>query len=136
MPVPRDPRRAVRWGIKSVAGLVANLALLTVWVDGLGLAAWWAVGINWLLVSLVGYIATDRWVFGGTPSPAGVVANARRWVGMQSVMAVGKAVNYLVYLVLLPVVDYRVAWVIGAVLTFLATFSGNRWLWSHIPQRS
>lgn len=136
MHLSRDLRRAVRWGVKSVGGLAANLALLTVWVDGLGFAAWWAIGINWVLISLAGYVVTDRWVFGGTPSPAGLVANARRWVGMQSVMGIGKLVNYLVYVLFLPVVDYRVAWVIGAVLTFLATFSGNRWLWSRVAERA
>lgn len=135
MPVPRDLRRAIRWGIKSVGGLVANLALLTVWVDGLGLAAWWAVGINWVVISLVGYVVTDGWVYRQTPSPSGLISNARRYVGMQGVMGLSKVANWGIYVVLLPVVDYRVAWAVGAVVTFLATFGGTRALWSGIPER-
>lgn len=129
-----DLARSVRWGIKSVGGLAANLGLLTVWVEWAGFAAWWAIGINWLLISLGGYLVTDQWVFGETPSPAGLVANARRFVAMQSVMGAGKLVNYLVYVALLPVADYRIAWLVGAALTFLATFSGNRWLWSRVAE--
>jgi len=133
MSVGRDLRRAVRWGLKSVGGLLANLALLTIWVDGLGLLAWWAVGINWVVMSLVGYVVADRWVFPATPSPTGVVANARQWLRMQSVMATSKVANYLLYLALLPIVDYRLAWAIGAVVTFAVTFLGNRLLWAQ-PQ--
>lgn len=135
MPVPRDLRRAIRWGIKSVGGLLANLGLLTIWVDGLGLAAWWAVGINWVLISLAGYVVTDGWVYQETPSPSGLVANARRYVGMQGVMGLSKVANWGIYVVLLPVVDYRVAWAVGAVVTFIATFAGTRTLWSGIPER-
>jgi putative flippase GtrA len=124
-----DLERAVRWGVKSVGGLVANLALLTVWVDGVGFAAWWAVGINWVLISLAGFVVSDRWVFGDTPSPSGAVMNAKRYVSMQTVMASGKAANYLVYICILGWVDYRVAWTVGAVATFAITFAGNRWLW-------
>jgi putative flippase GtrA len=126
----RDARRLVRWGLKAVGGLAANLALLTLWVDVVGFAAWWAVGINWLLISLVGFAVTDRWVYGATDSPDGWMALARRYLGLQSVMAGSKAANWLLYVALLPVVDYRVAWALGAVVTFLATFAGSRWLWT------
>jgi len=124
-----DLRRGVRWGAKSLGGLGLNLALLTVWVDLVGLAAWWAVGINWVLISLIGYVVTDAWVFGGSESPAGLRAHIQRYVGMQSVMTASKVANYLIYVALLNHVDYRVAWLVGAVVTFTASFSGNRWLW-------
>lgn len=128
--MPRaDLRRAVRWGVKSVGGLLANLTLLTGWVDGLGLAAWWAVGINWVLISVAGYAVSDQWVFSGAASPADLVSHVRRYVGMQSVMVVGKLGNWLIYVALLGAVDYRLAWTAGAVATFLVTFAGNRWLW-------
>lgn len=133
MAASRDLRRAARWAVKSVGGLAANLALLTVWVDGLGLAAWWAIGINWLLISAAGYVVADRWVFRATPSPTGLVAHARQWLGMQSVMAASKLANYLLYLALLPVVDYRLAWAVGAAVTFAGTFLGTRLLWDR-PQ--
>lgn len=124
-----DVRRAVRWGIKSVGGLGANLLLLTLWVDVVGFDAWWAVGINWVLVSAVGYFVADNWVFSDGESAAGILGNFKRYLSMQAMMSVGKAANYLIYVGLLPVVDYRVAWSAGAVLTFCITFAGNRWLW-------
>jgi putative flippase GtrA len=124
-----DWRRLIRWGVKSVGGLGANLALLTVWVDGLGFAAWWAVGINWALISVAGFVVTDRWVFQTGNSPDTWCGLARRYLGMQGVMTLGKIANWLLYVALLPLVDYRAAWTVGAVATFLGTFAGNRWLW-------
>jgi putative flippase GtrA len=119
----------VRWGIKSVGGLMANLLLLTVWVDIVGFAAWWAIGINWVLISIAGYLVADNWVFAAAESATGVGANLKRYIGMQGVMSVGKAANYIIYIALLTVVDYRIAWTVGAVVTFAVTFLGNRWLW-------
>lgn len=125
-----DIRRMVRWGVKSVGGLVANLLLLTLWVDVVGFAAWWAVGINWILISIGGYLVADNWVFRDGKSATGLVDNVKRYLGMQGVMSTGKAANYVIYLGLLSVVDYRVAWATGAVVTFLVTFVGTRWLWT------
>jgi len=48
---------------------------------------------------------------------------------MMTVNLSGKAVNYLLYVVLLRVIDYRIAWVVGAVTVFLYTFAGNREWW-------
>ncbi len=123
-------RQLFRWGVKSVGGLAANLLLLTLWVDVVGWAAWWAVGINWILIAIVGYVVTDQWVFLGADSPKAVLGHVRQFIGMQTVMTSGKAINYLIYVVLLPVVDYRIAWVIGAVVTFVGTYLGNRYLWT------
>jgi putative flippase GtrA len=123
----------VKWGLKAVGGLALNLALLTVWVDGLGFAAWWAVGINWVLISLVGYVVTDLWVFRGEDSPAGLVSHIKQYVGMQTVMATSKGANWAIYVALLSVgVDYRVAWLTGAVVVFLGTFAGNAILWRRL----
>jgi putative flippase GtrA len=123
-------RQLVRWGAKAAGGLAANLALLTLWVDGLGFAAWWAVGINWLLLSVVGYVVTDQWVFASATSPGDWPGRVRRWLGAESVMLASKAVNYVIYLALLSLVDYRVAWTIGAVASFTMSFCGTRWLWT------
>jgi|AKVG01.1.fsa_nt_gi putative flippase GtrA len=130
--------QTVRWGIKSVGGLLANLALLTVWVDLVGVPAELAAVINWVLISIIGYVVTDRWVFRESASPMGVVENIKRYAGMQSVMLVSKGLNYVIYLALFWTgVDYRVAWVVGAGIVFVVSFAGNRWLWhsSPIPQR-
>lgn len=126
----RELGQVVRWGIKSVGGLLANLGLLTVWVEYLAIPPEFAVGINWLLISLVGYVVTDKWVFGESESPTGPLAIAKQYLGMQSVMTVGKLLNYAIYVGLIHIGnDYRVAWASGAVVVFIATFLGNRYLW-------
>jgi len=120
----------IRWGGKAVGGLAANLALLTVWVDGLGWPPELAVLLNWLLISVAGYWVTDRWVYPDGRSPSGVRANLRRYLGLESVMLASKAVNYGIYLALLYVsVEYRIAWVVGAVVTFALSYVGSRLLW-------
>lgn len=122
-------RQAVRWAIRSGGGLVANLALLTLWVDGLGIPAWLAIVPNWVILSTVGYVVTDRWVFAELGGTSGLLGHARQFVGSESIMLGAKAVNYIIYVSLLSVIDYRVAWVVGAVVSFGLTFAGNRWWW-------
>lgn len=126
------PRQTVRWFGKSLAGLVLNLALLTVWVDGLGLEAWWAVGINWILLAAMGYVLADQWVFQNFSSPGSLRSHARQFVSMQGVMGAGKVLNYIVYVLLLQLVDYRLAWVAGAGVSFSITLAGNRYLWDSV----
>lgn len=123
-------KQLVRWAVKSVGGLLANLALLTVWVDMVGFEAWWAVGINWVLIAIAGYAVTDQWVFLGADSPGKLVGHVRQFIEMQAVMTSGKIVNYGIYLVLIGLVDYRIAWTVGAAITFIGTFLGNRYLWT------
>lgn len=121
--------RLGKWFGKSVAGLVANLLLLTLWVDGLDLSPVVAIPINWALLSVLGYALADQWVFRDFDVPTDWRSHAKRYVSMQSVMGVSKLLNYGIYLTLLSVVDYRVAWVIGAGIVFGLTFLGNRTLW-------
>ncbi len=124
-------RELVRWGVKSVGGLAANLALLTLWVDGLGVPPQLAIVPNFVIISAVGYLVTDRWVFRDEASASGVRGHAKRYLSMQSVMLGGKAANYVIYVLLIAAsMDYRVAWALGAIVTFLGTFTGNKLLWS------
>jgi len=127
------PAQAVRWGIRSVGGLLANLALLTFWVDGVGVPAWLAIVPNWVILSTLGYVVTDRWVFAGYGSPDSRLGHVRQFLGSESIMIASKAVNYGIYLGLLSLIDYRLAWVVGAVATFVLTFGGNRWWWARSP---
>lgn len=122
-------RQLVRWGVKSVGGLVANLALLTVWVDGLGVHPALALVANFVVISLASYVVTDRWVFADGVTPTGLREHVRQWAGTEAAMLGGKVANYVLYLALLPVVDYRVAWVAGAGATFLLTYGLNKWWW-------
>lgn len=124
-------RELVAWGVKSVGGLALNLALLTVWVDGLGVSPELAIFPNWVLISVLGYVFTDRVVFPDGVSPVGYVATLRRYLGMQSVMLLSKGINYGIYVALLWFdIDYRVAWAIGAVVTFSVSFAGTQTLWN------
>lgn len=129
--------RVAKWGVKSVGGLVANLLLLTLWVDGIGIPPALAIPINWVLISIAGYMVSDQWVFADLHDGDSTLReHAQRYVSMQSVMAAGKLVNYGLYILLLPVVDYRVAWVIGAVVVFAVTFNGNEAVWRRLATDS
>lgn len=123
-------RSLVRWGVKSVGGLAANLVLLTLWVDGVGIGPALALPVNFVLISAASYVVTDRWVFADGVTPDSWRAHARQWAGTEAAMLAGKAANYVIYLVLLPFEDYRVAWVVGAVATFLLTYGLNQWWWT------
>lgn len=120
----------VKWGVKSTSALGANLALLTLWVDHIGIPPELAVLINIPLITSVAYVVTDRWVFSAHKSPEGARAHLKQYAGMMGVNLSGKVVNYALYVVLLRVIDYRLAWVIGAVVVFLYTFAGNRRWWA------
>ncbi len=122
-------RQAVRWAIRALGGLLANLALLTLWVDYFGVPEWFAVLPNWVILSTVMYVVNDRWVFAELGSPGSVIGHVRQFIGSESIMVAGKAFNYVLYLGLLPLTDYRIAWTLGAVAAFVVTFAGNRWWW-------
>lgn len=127
----KQVREFVRWGIKSSVGLGINLALLTVWVDGVGIRPEFAIWINWALLSVYGYVVTQRWVFDETKSINGVRGHARQFLGMQGILGVGKAINYVVFVALIWVgLDYRVGWVLGAVVGLVVNFGGNRAWWT------
>lgn len=120
----------MRWGVSSVGGLVANIALLTVWVDHAGLHPAVAIVPNFVLLSTASYLVTNHWIFPEGVSPSGIREHVTQYAGTEGAMLAGKGANYLVYLALLPVLDYRVAWVVGAVATFLVTFGLNKWWWT------
>ncbi len=130
-------RQSIKWGVKSVGGLAANIALLTLWVDYLGVHPALAIVPNFIIISAVGYTVTNRWIFPDGVSPDTARGHARQYAGMQGANLAGKAGNYLVYLVALPLVDYRIAWVAGAILTFAVTFGLNKLWWdSPIAKRA
>jgi len=103
---------------------------LTLWVDGLGFAAWWAVGINWVIIAMAGYLITDQWVYQNASSPSTLCAHVKQFAGLQGVMTSSKAVNYALYVLMLGSVDYRLAWTAGALVSFGLSFMGSRYLWA------
>lgn len=131
-------KQGAKWFAKSVGGLLANLALLTVWVEYAGLSPAVAILPNFVIISVVGYTVTNYWIWPNGITPSTAVGHITQYAGMQAANMGGKVANYGVYLVLIPFVDYRVAWVIGAGVTFLITFTLNKRWWerSTIPKRA
>lgn len=131
--------QAIKWGVKAVGGLIANLALLTVWVDYLGIHPAIAILPNFVLVSLAGYTVANHWIFPDGVTPTTWRGHATQYAGMQAAVLTSKAANFALYLLLLPFVEYRLAWVAGAIVTFALTFGLNKAWWeredSAIPQR-
>jgi len=125
----RTLSQAVKWGLKAVGGLAANIALLTFWVDHVGLSPEVAIVPNFVLISAIGYSVTNRWIWPDGVSPSTWVGHARQYGGMQLANLSGKLANYIFYLVLLPIVDYRLAWIVGAIVTFAITFGLNKIWW-------
>jgi len=112
----------VRYGLKAVGGLVAGLALLTVWVDVVGIPPAWAALLNMALLGVIGTAVLDRWVYRETMPATSIRGFAKRFVGTQGAMLASKSVNYLVYLALLSLAPYQAAWVAGAVVSFGLSF--------------
>lgn len=129
-------RQVVKWGCSSVGGLLANLALLTVWVEVARISPWVAIFINFAVISAVSYVLANWWIFGGNDGPTTAKGHAMQWAGMEAGMFTGKAANYLIFLVLLPLTDYRIAWTVGAVATFGLTFTLNKWWFEREGQAS
>lgn len=124
-------RQAIRWGIKSIGGLITNLFLLTLWVDGFGAPPQFAIFVNWFLIALGGYAVADRWVFQDHESPSSIFGHMKQLFAMQGIMSISKAINYVLYVLLMGFgVPYQLAWAIGAVATFLLSFGGNREVWA------
>lgn len=119
----------IKWGLKAVGGLALNVALLTVWVDVVGLNEVLAIVPNFVIISTLGYTITNRWIWPDGVSPTSPRGHARQYLGMQAANFAGKAANFAIYILLLAWVPYQVAWVLGAVLTFTVTFLLNQWWW-------
>lgn len=123
----RIPAESIRYFIQSVAGLLVGLALLTLWVDGAGIAPQLAVFINWALLGVVNCAVLDRWVFDDADPATTLRGFANRFVGMQAAMISSKGVNYVIYVVLIEVgIFYQGAWVVGAGVSFVMSFILNR----------
>lgn len=120
-----------RWAVKAVGGLLLNIGLLTVWVEWVGLPPSIAIIPNWVVLSVLGYIVVNWWVFAGGQQPDSLRGHVRRFAASEAVMLSSKGLNFIIYWILVFVsVPYQAAWVIGAVVTVAVSFSGNKALWS------
>jgi putative flippase GtrA len=118
-----------RYGITGAAGLVLNLILLGILIDVIGtdesVAALYSAGF----ALFVTFVSTERWVFTAYSQSNNSVF-WRRAPMYYVVMSAGKAVNYVIYVVLLSAnVWYPVAWMSGSILVFGITFLLNRLIW-------
>lgn len=128
--LPRWLPAMVKFGVKGGAGLLVNLALLTLVVEFTPVPESLAIFVAWAITLVPGYVATDKWVFAVFPSPDGVGSHAHRGGLFYGVMWSGKALNYAIYLGLLYLaVPYQAAWAIGAVVVFPLTFGVNYACW-------
>lgn len=127
-------REVVRWGAKSAVALGLNVALLTVWVDGVGVPAALAAPLNAVLIPPAMYVVVDRWVFAERGSPDSLRGHAKQFAGMYAANSSAKVGNYLIYLGLVELTPtpYQIAWVVGAVVMFVTSFGLNRELWRRV----
>lgn len=119
----------LRYGITGGAGLVLNLACLTLLVEVGGLPEEFAAVISVTLALLATFLSTERWVF--TSYSASQQDTVLRRAPMYYVtMIAGKGVNYVIYLALIGAgVWYPLSWALGSVLVFFGTFLTNRYIW-------
>lgn len=129
-------RDLVLWGVSSVGGLLVNLALLTLWVNGLGVDPAVAIFPNWVLLAVGSYWFNDRVVFADHDAAETLIQHVRQLIGSEAIILTSKGVNYVIYLGLLRWIDYRVAWVVGAVSVFVLTFVLNRRWWRQSANRA
>lgn len=123
----------VKYGITGFSGLVANLLLLSLFVETEVFSKSIAALVSMSLVLLGSFVLTDRWVFTEPIGSHSTVGPAHRGSAYYAVMLGGKGLNYALYLLLLEGnVWYPVAWVVGSVIAFFGTFSVNRILWHRV----
>jgi putative flippase GtrA len=120
----------LRFAITGGSGLIINLLLLAVLAEIGSVPQRLAAIVSTGLVLLGGFLLTDNWVFSEASTDKSTVTD--RSLGYFVVMISGKLVNYVLFLVFLSIgVPYLLAWVLGSVLVFLLTFTGNRLFWYH-----
>lgn len=123
----RLPDASVRYFVKSLAGLGAGLALLTLWVEWLGIPPQLAIFINFVVIGFAGCLVLDRWVFRDTEPATTLRGFGSRFMGMQASMLSAKAVNYVLFVFLIEAgLYYQAAWAAGSGVSFLLSFALNR----------
>jgi putative flippase GtrA len=128
MRVPEWIEELVHFGLTGASGLVANVLLLSVFVEIGRVSEPVAAVLSTGTVMFGTFLLTDRWVFDTYETRSG--SWLRRVGSYYGVMVTAKGINYGIYLLLLRLdVRYQVAWIVGSVLVFAGTFSVNRFLW-------
>lgn len=122
-------RELGRYGVKGLAFVALNVAVQIALVEAGGLPPELAAAMSTAAMPLLGYVAMNRFVFPNGAIPSGT-GHLKRFGQYYVTNISSKLVNYVLFLGLLWVgVWYPVAYVIGAAVVFLGTFTVNRWLW-------
>lgn len=123
-------REIGRFAVTGGGGLVLNLLILGALVEVGGIREEYAALLSGAFGLLASFTATNWWVFNESPAGNSVDSVVKRGIAYYAIMIGGKAINYVIYIYLLTIgVWYPVAWALGSVLVFLATFSMNKMLW-------
>jgi putative flippase GtrA len=115
-------REMIRYGLKGGSTLLANVSLMSVLVEIVGLPPEIAAILSTTAMTVVGYLLMYHWVFPSSDPDS----HLKRGVTYYLLIFTGKAVNYVLFLALLAVVPYPVAWIGGAGIVFLGLFTANR----------
>lgn len=122
-------REVGRYGAKGAAFVGLNVAVQVALVEAGGMSPELAAALSTACMPLLGYVAMNRFVFPDAESVTGW-ASLRRFGAYYATNLSSKAVNYGLFLALLWAgVWYPVAYVAGAAVVFVGTFTVNRWLW-------
>jgi len=117
-----------RYGLKGGAFVLVNVAVQILLVEFGSLHPAVAAAISTALLPLAGYVVMNRFVFPDADTSSG--RGVRRFGGYYAVIMSSKVLNYGLFIAFLAVgVWYPVAYLLGAILVFVGTFSANRWLW-------
>lgn len=126
----RDIREVIRFAAVGGTGLMANIALLMFFVEMMLLSERLAAILSTFLVLIGGFVATNWWVFVERNNDSTILGVIKRGGSYYLIMSLGKALNYVIYLGFLAVdIWYPLAWFLGSILVFAATFSLNRFVW-------
>lgn len=122
-------REILRYGLKGVAFVALNVAVQIALVESGTLRPEWAAAVSTAAMPLLGYVAMHHYVFPGADAPT-LRGHARRFAQYYTVNMSSKVLNYGLFLAFLWAgVWYPLAYVAGAAVVFLASFTVNRWVW-------
>lgn len=120
-------REACRYGLKGGAFVALNVLVQITLVEGGGVRPAIAAALSTASMPLLGYVAMNRFVF---PDAATADSHLKRFGQYYGVNLSSKALNYGLFLAFLWAgVWYPLAYLLGAAVVFVGTFTVNRWLW-------
>lgn len=125
----------VRHALRGLVGLSLHLVLLTILVEAAGMGPELASVVTVPVLMLLGFALTEGWVFANHDVARGLWPLAKRAVSFWTIQNTGGLVKFALYLGVLQVLPrtapwYQLAWILAAVIVFIATFAANRWVWT------